>query len=153
MILTCITGVPGTGKSTLSDKMRQKGIKVEDGTKLAEELGCRSGEYVDIDCMLERLNNRNVDVIEAHFSHLLRPFSAIILKCSEDELIRRLNKRKYSVEKIRENVDAMLGGIIEFECRDTLPSSRILIIETTNGVDINLAMDFISRMRRKINGS
>ncbi|MGP6219758.1 AAA family ATPase [Caldiplasma sukawensis] len=153
MILTSITGVPGTGKTTLSERLRQNGLKIEDGTKLAEDLGCKSGECVNIDCMLERLHNKHIEIVEGHFSHLLRPFSSIILYCTEDELVRRLNSRKYPSEKIRENVDAMIGGIMEYECRDIIPSSRILIIDTTNGVDVDLAMDFISRMRRKMNGS
>lgn len=152
--MICITGIPGSGKSTLCEKLRESGIKCVSVLEISGFESCRSGDEVDIDCLSEKLNQeRKTDlVIEGHFSHLLGCESVIILDRNEKEVVQELLKRGYPDKKIKENIDALRSDIIYHETLDLLPSTRIIRIEVEEGRQdkvLDQAMGLLKKQKNK----
>ena len=58
--------------------------------------------------------------VDSHISHILptKFFSAVfVLRCAPAVLEKRLKSKKWSKEKIRENVEAEIIGLIEWEAK------------------------------------
>ncbi|RLE44754.1 hypothetical protein DRJ16_01480 [Candidatus Woesearchaeota archaeon] len=155
MIIT-ITGTPGTGKTTLAKQLasflRKRKIKckildlnafikkrkiydyydqkrhcyVVDETKLRKAV---------LPILKEAKKKRQCLIIHSHLSHLLHKRYidlCIVTKCDLKTLLKRLRKRRYSAEKIRENLDAEIFDICRIEAQERgLP---ILTINTTKSM-------------------
>lgn len=129
--MICLTGVPGTGKSTLGSILAEAGFKVCDAASVAIDSGCISGDEVDIQCLLQRGDFSRCDIVQSHFSHLLSCEHIVILETDPDVLKKRLKDRGYSESKIMENTEAQISGTIYYESLDRVPSGRITRIDTT----------------------
>ena len=119
-----MSGSPGTGKSTVSSLLRDRGYRVEKVESLAEDFGCideadpRDGARpIDVEKLQKKLESAwkeypsEPTVIDGHLSHLLGVDCLVILRCRPKELRERLAERSYSSQKIDENVDwEILGG-------------------------------------------
>lgn len=110
-----VTGVPGTGKTLISKK-------------LAELLNLEyinSGEYakdnfdfpveedeiiIDEVQMGKKLEERENIIIDSHIP--FKADKAIILRCNPPILLERLRERRYSEDKIKDN---MLSEILDYE--------------------------------------
>ncbi len=123
MEVIIISGSPGTGKTTIAKKIAlQKKYKYVDVNKLIKENKLnekydkeRDTNVIDIDKLNKVLikiikTEKAIGlVIDSHLSHYLPKKyvdRCIITKCNLKELEKRLQKRGYSKEKIRENLDA-----------------------------------------------
>ncbi|MGP6206535.1 AAA family ATPase [Cuniculiplasma sp. SKW3] len=151
-----VTGVPGTGKSTLCNILSREGYRIVDLNQEASRYGCLKDEDVDIDCLREMFAMDGLVIMDAHYSHLIDPFCAIITECKPEILLKRLTERGYSMSKIEENMDVLLSDAIYDEANDLIPSNRIIRVKTDkgiNGKDFKRIMDFIKEMERKFNGS
>ena len=113
-----ITGSPGTGKSTLASRLKDKGLNVITLEELAESVDAIS-QY---DGMREVETSKLVQwkwegnhpcVIDGHLSHHCSINAVIVLRCRPDELRRRLENREgYGREKIESNVEwELLSGV------------------------------------------
>ena len=116
-----LTGSPGTGKTTiaklLSKKLKYKYIDVNKlikEKKLKEKYIKKLDTYeVNTDKLTDELikiikKSKGV-VIDSHLSHYIPKKYVnlcIVCKCSLKELKKRLEKRKYSKEKIKENLES-----------------------------------------------
>lgn len=129
--MICISGIPGSGKSTVSEILSARGFRICDAAVIAENTGCRDGDEVDIDCLRERGDFRNCDAVQGHYSHLLSCDSVFILTADEETLRSRLKKRGYAESKIEENLDAQMAGITYYESLERLPATRIHFIDTS----------------------
>ena len=125
--LICITGIPGTGKTTICRMLNEAGISCEGLNRLAENSGALEGDTVDVD-ILSRVEIKSA-VVEAHYSHLLNCSHVIILVDNEEILRKRMEMRGYTENKIDENLDAQRAGIIYYEALERLPAGRIHILE------------------------
>ncbi|MBW2965775.1 AAA family ATPase [Candidatus Woesearchaeota archaeon] len=149
MIIT-VSGTPGTGKTTLSKKLAKKlnykyidVKKVITKNKLKESYDKKRKTYI-ID--IKKLNpilikfikqSKNL-IIDSHLSHYLPKKYidlCIITKCSLKTLEKRLKKKKYNKEKIRENLDCEIFDICLNEAKEA--GHKILIIDTTKSININ----------------
>ena len=151
-----VTGVPGTGKTTLCNLLEKNGFRILDLNKEAMKYGCLQNEEVDIDCMKQRIVNDDLIVMDSHYSHLLDPFCVIITECSPEILLKRLEARGYDSKKISENLDVLLSDAIYQEANESVPGNRIMRSDTDKGIDgkdFKQIMDFIRKMERKYNGS
>lgn len=108
-----LTGTPGTGKTTVSDKLKEEGFKIIRLTEFFEEHDI--GEEVNgereirINEMVEKLEEQSFSedtVIEGHLSHHFPADICVVLRCQPDVLEERLSGRDYSDRKIEENVEA-----------------------------------------------
>lgn len=127
MIEVCITGIPGTGKSTACDILTLQGYKCMHLDSLSEELGCIDRGVVDVDCLNGKYSG-SCDFAESHYSHMLNCRKVVILECSPDTLRNRIQDRGYSEAKIAENLESQDSDIIYQEALDRHPAGRIFRI-------------------------
>jgi len=76
-------------------------------------------------------------IIDSHLSHHLpRKYVdlCMITKCNLKVLEGRLKKKKYSKDKIRENLDAEIFDVCLIESKQN--KQKILVIDTTKGINI-----------------
>jgi adenylate kinase len=130
-----ITGTPGTGKSMIGDELSRRGYTV---VRLASTVGPyvigedkeRDAQIIDTD----RWAREFVPVdgfVEGHIAHLLPCDRIVVLRCRPDELKKRLARRKYREEKIRENADAEALDVCLIETVAAFDPSQILELDTT----------------------
>lgn len=76
-------------------------------------------------------------IIDSHLSHYLhRKYVdlCIVAKCNLKELKKRLKKKKYTEDKVRENLDAEIFDICLNEAKEN--NHKIFIVDTTKGINI-----------------
>jgi len=132
-----VSGTPATGKTTLAKKLAKKHkLKYIDVNKIIKQHKLSEGfdkkrncEIIDI----KKLNKILIEliktsgkqlIIDSHLSHYLPKKyvdRCIITKCSLKELQKRLKKRKYSKEKIGENIQAEIFDICLDEAKKHSP--------------------------------
>lgn len=113
-MIVLITGTPGTGKTAVSKILAERTgyglirisdlatddvtITVEDGTKI-----------VDVEKLTEKITKkiRGDVIVEGHLSHnVKRADIVVVLRTSPPVLQRRLEKKGFGKEKVRENLEA-----------------------------------------------
>lgn len=152
--MICISGIPGSGKTTLCEVLRQAGTDCIHVLDIPGSTQCLEGDEVDLQCLREKaevMANSGV-IIEGHYSHLLQCNAVIILERDEEYIRKELENRGYSSEKIEENVDALRSDVIYQEALEKLPSTRILRIKVSEGqpdIVLNMALQFIMQQKNK----
>ena len=139
-----ITGTPGTGKTSVVKRLRKvvelvhldlnsaikehhlyKGYDRERDSYIADMK--KVANYVSV---FER-KNKNI-IIDGHLSHLLPDKlvdMVVVLRCEPLALKKRLKKKKWKKQKIEENSEAELIGIIAYEAREN--HKKVFEIDTT----------------------
>lgn len=130
MIRLCISGIPGTGKSTVCDALERMGYKCSHLNEISEKLGCNENGEVDVDCLQKKIQE-NLDVAESHYSHFLECSITVILECDPNIIRERLKAREYPESKISENIEVQECDIIYYEALERIPSGRIYRIDCT----------------------
>ncbi len=127
-MIIALTGTPGCGKTTLSKLLAKRtGFNLLDLNKKIKKEKLYSGydkkrrtSIVD-PVKIRRFVNRETKtgnwIIDSHLSHFLDVDLVIVLRCKPQELKKRLEIKKWKKEKIRENVEAELVGVISYEAR------------------------------------
>jgi adenylate kinase len=131
-----VTGTPGVGKTTACFKV--KGVRVVQVNELVDELGLASGydrkrktKEVDVAKLARAVSVLGEDILlEGHLSHLLKPDLAIVLRCSPKVLRRRLKKKGWPDQKVRENVEAEAVDVVLIEAIENVP--EVCEIDTTD---------------------
>ncbi|EQB69112.1 AAA family ATPase [Cuniculiplasma divulgatum] len=151
-----VTGVPGTGKSTLCNLLASSGYEVIDLNKFSIKVGCTQNDEVDLDCLIQWIRSDMGKILDSHYSHLLPSFAVILMECSPEVLEKRLMERGYNRKKITENMDCLMSDCIGYECTENYPRNRILRLNTDDNKESkNLvdAVNFIRKMEMKHNGT
>ncbi|MHB1439371.1 MAG: AAA family ATPase [Cuniculiplasma sp.] len=151
-----ITGVPGTGKTTICRMLEERGYEIVDMNLFSMENGCTHGDDVDIDCLNSIVKENWGKILDSHYSHLLSCYAVIEMYCSPETLQERLDERGYERAKIEENMDCLMIDCIGSECIENFPQNRILRLnsEQDDGTaNLNKAVSFIEKMEAKHNGS
>jgi adenylate kinase len=154
-----LTGTPGTGKTSVSNILSDKGFVVVNIANIAcdESLitgidNNRDSKIVDI----EKLDNflvdkyRSIDqvILDGHLSHLLKNVEKVILlRCHPDILRNRLNLKKWNKNKVDENVEAEILDIILCETVEFREKRNIFEIDTTDLTIEEVAENIISIIR------
>ena len=145
-MIIALTGTPGCGKTTISKKLSKKYEiidlnKMIKSKKLYDSYDRKRKTYVvDVKKIDKYVKGLKGDVIiDSHLSHLLNHIDlVIVLRCKPSILEKRLKNKKWNKEKIRENIEAEMIGLISWEARqrykkvfdvDTSKSSGIRTIE------------------------
>ena len=131
-----VTGTPGVGKTSFCAEADWQVISVK---SLAEKHDCigsvdeDDSAPIDIEKLNERLdwNENDLLLIDGHLSHLLPVDAVILIRCHPDTLRNRLISRDYHENKINENVECELIGLISSECQN-LPC---LELNSDNGIE------------------
>ncbi len=142
-----ISGTPGVGKTTVAkDLARNTDYEYFSVKEFVNEKKLYSGiknasKIVDLKELNirieEEISNRKF-IIDSHLSHMINLVDLIvILRVHPLKIFDRLNKRrknnrdKYSIQKIRENVEAELVGVISSQTQTHNPEKPKIEIDTT----------------------
>ncbi|HIG93315.1 TPA: AAA family ATPase [Candidatus Woesearchaeota archaeon] len=157
--LIIITGTPGTGKSTLAKILAKKlqlsrldlhryypkiSIKYETTKK------CYTIDYPKFKkLVLQKLTQSKIGlIIDSHIAHHLPKAMVdrcIVLTCSNlKELQKRLAKRKYSLRKIRENIDAEIFQVCLMEAKEK--GHKILHQDTSATTKKKLLLEILKKI-------
>lgn len=157
MKIVIVTGTPGTGKTTISKKISNKldfyyldVNKLVKKHKLAEGYDKkRKTKIIDVNKLNKLLINEIKSIkkfnkkisgiiIDSHLSHYLpRRYVdlCIVTKCGINILNKRLKKKKFNKEKIRENLQAEIFDIC---CNEALEEKhKIIVANTTKSINIS----------------
>lgn len=153
-----ITGSIATGKTKLAKKLASElNFKYLDVNKLIKEENLRdkydkkTQSYpVDIKklnkALIKKLSKSTI--IDSHLSHFLPKKYVdlcIVTICEIKELKKRLQKRKYSKNKIKENLEAEIFQVILLEAKKN--KHNILVIDTTKKYDIKAIKNYIKKCK------
>ncbi len=143
----CISGSVATGKTTISKKLSKllnyKYVDIKSFSK-KNKLGEQKGRIYEID--VKKLNKKLNELIkkskenlimDGHLSHYLSKRYVnlcIICKCDIKKLKKRLEKRKYSKKKIRENLDVEIFDVCLTEAHEK--GHNIYVIDTSKKYDL-----------------
>lgn len=174
-----ITGVPGTGKTTLTDSLKKKlsgaevirASDVINGKRLAYARSRDGTKIVDMRKLKAELDGRirkskkRIIIIESHLlcDITIKDAVAIVLRERLATLRKRLEKRGYDVEKVRENLiseatdycgvrsERHYRPVFEiFGARRSTQAEVIGIIKgkKTKGISINLLPELQKMMKK-----
>lgn len=125
-----LTGTPGTGKTEAANLLEAKGYNVISVKELAERFNAalKDGEEIEIDvealasAILEAVApdsaltaTGKTTILEGHLAHLLPCDACIVLRCNPNVLRGRLEARRYTEKKVRENLEAEAVDLILIE--------------------------------------
>ncbi len=148
-----VTGSVGTGKTTLSKKLSQKlSFPDLDVNKFIKDKKLFSGYDKKKKSYIVDTNKLNKEIIkelnkvkkkhpkgiiiDSHLSHHLPPKYVdlcIVTKCSLKTLQNRLKTKKYSKQKIRENLDCEIFDVCYNEALEK--KHKIKIVETDKKIN------------------
>ena len=148
-----VTGSVGSGKTTLVKKLAKKlNYEYVDVSKLIVKEKLSSGydykkkcEIIDVkklnQSLVRLINNKSASktkgiIIDSHLSQYLQckyVDFCLVTKCDLKILKKRLEKRKYSKEKIRENIDCEIFDVCLEEAKDN--KHNIIVIDATKGIN------------------
>lgn len=143
-MLIAITGTPGIGKTSVSKILKRSRYEIVDLNKVATEENFlfgfdekRNSKIVDIDKLNEFIKDnfkeKKLIFLDGHLSHLLKVVDKIIvLRCHPDELKKRLAKKNWNKQKIKENLESEIIDVILCESVEIHPKENIFEIDTTD---------------------
>jgi adenylate kinase len=156
-----LSGTPGTGKTSVATKLRKNGYTVVGLNELAIEQGFidgvdrkRNSKLIDMN-KLDRYIKKNYtgnDLVffEGHVAHLLSSIqNVIILRCHPRKLQKRLSKKKWTTEKIQENVEAEALDIILCDAVVHHTKNHIFEIDTTSKTTDEITSIIITLVNHK----
>lgn len=163
MSVVIVTGTPGTGKTTVAMRLAKKlGYRYVDVNKVISKEKLSSGYDRKKKCMIvdvKKLVKALVKmitksdsglVIDSHLSHYL-PNPAVdlcvVTKCNLKLLKRRMKRRRYSEDKIRENLDCEIFDVCLNEAKEA--RHKTVVVQTDKKVDYGKLIRKIKRLRKK----
>ena len=144
--LIAISGTPGVGKSTIAKYLaKETGFfrldlhnyykRISKGYDLKKH--CYNIDLGKFKRWVFKIKKEKDVIIDSHISHLLPKKEVdlcIIITCSDlKKLQKRLKRRRYSQQKIRENLDAEIFQVCLKEAKEK--KHKIIIIDSSLKID------------------
>lgn len=149
--IICVTGTPATGKTTLSRMLgKELGMRHLDVSSIIRQNSLSDGYDAKRHCdiidekKLKKaisaliLKSSRSMIIDSHLSHYIPNKLVdlcIVTKCNISELKKRLEKRGYSKEKVRENLDSEIFDVCLTEALEA--KHNVLVTDTDKDADID----------------
>lgn len=162
--IVIITGVPGTGKTTVSKIIAQKtnsrhidltSLSLKKNLILGED-AYRETKIVDMEALVQRVleiikkTERSL-VIEGHYAHDIVDSKYLdlvfVLRRAPWKLYEELESRDYPAEKVKENVEAEILGICLLEALESQKNKKVCEIDTTDQSPNETAEEILSIMK------
>ncbi|MFB6152794.1 MAG: adenylate kinase family protein [Halodesulfurarchaeum sp.] len=148
-----ITGTPGTGKTTVADRLDtdltvihlNDVIRTEDLVTGTDP--DRDSLVADLDAVRAWFGDRDDVVVESHLAHYLDVDKVVVLRCAPTELESRLADRDVDHESIEENVESERLDLVLAEAVDRHGEDRIYEIDTTGRDPTRVADDVAAVIR------
>jgi len=138
-----ITGTPGTGKSTIAEKLSEDiSVEILDIKKLIRKIKAYrtngNGEKEVIipkfrNALKKELKNKKDWIIESHLLCEIKLNSdfVFVFRCKKNELEKRLKKRKYNKKKIEDNLMVELLDYCYLKSKNNL-NGKLFELDTSN---------------------
>lgn len=147
--LIALTGTPGTGKKTVAPLLvRPTGTRSLDLKSVATP-GSQTdqGEEIQVDTRRLRSQLLKLDLSDTVlFGHMIpdvlrrgEPSFVTVLRCEPTELKRRLVRRGYGPQKVLENIEAELIGVVLSHCLSVFGDSVVHEYDTTTSDAVTIA--------------
>ncbi|MCD6547650.1 MAG: adenylate kinase family protein [Nanoarchaeota archaeon] len=160
-MLLIISGTPGVGKSSVAKELSKKlNAKLVDLEKIAKENNIvvtydkKAKSYVVDESKLTKVIKKQIKdgnyIIPSHLSHFISPKIVdlcVVLRCNPKELEKRLKKRKYSKEKIKENILAEILDVCLIEAVEI--GHKVHEINTTNKKISEIVDEIIKVLKKR----
>lgn len=163
MKVIVVSGTPGTGKTEVAKALaKELNYEYVDVNKIIAENKLSEGyddkrkcEIIDTKKLSEFIvksiikKSKKSLVIDSHLSHFLPSKNVdfcIITKCDLKTLEKRLKKKNYNKEKIRENLDSEVFDVCLEEAKER--KHRILVVDTSKKVPQEMAKELKSKYFR-----
>ena len=163
-MIIIVTGTPGTGKTSIAKALAKK-LKIPyldvntiiQEHKLKEEYDPKRQTYIVDEKKLSKILIKSIKkhkdlVIDSHLSHFISKKHVdicIVTKTDLKVLKKRLEKRKYSKNKVKENLDAEIFEICHTEAQEQ--GHHILLVDTSKksiNTCLSLIKDEINKNKR-----
>ena len=143
-MIVALSGTPGTGKTCVSNLLHQKGYEIVSLNEIAVKKGFiegidekRNSKILDIARLNEYFSKKyateDLVFIEGHATHFLNVAEKVVLlRCHPRQLKKRLKKRGWNKEKIKENVEAEALDVILCEAVEYFSENCIFEIDTSD---------------------
>lgn len=95
------------------------------------------------------LKNEDLVILDGHVSHLLNPDYIIVLRSNPENIKQRLEIRKYSSEKIMENIEAEILDVCLVESIENNDENIIFEIDCTDKTPDEITDEIISFLNNK----
>jgi len=123
----------------IKDINNYKKLVIRNNSKIKKSIKNNINNF-NIKKQLKNIINRlsNGIIIDSHLSHYLPNKYVdlcIVLKCDLRQLKNRLKEKKYSKEKIRENLNAEIFDVCLNEAKEF--KHKLIIVDTTRDININ----------------
>ena len=157
-MIIAITGTPGVGKTSISNKLANKGYTVLDLNKIAYENDFlygkdeqRKSNIVNIvklnRYIQKKISKDKLVFVDGHLSHLLKSVDfTILLRLHPSYLKKHLEKKGWGKEKIKENLEAEMLDVILCEAAEVHSKESIVEINATGkSIDeiVSIILDLI----------
>ena len=129
--MIALTGTPGTGKTTISNKMQESFKKIVHLNQRIQHDFDSNEELTQVSKtdLQSKYNFNDKTLVEGHLSHLLEPSYCVVLRCQPEKLRERLAKRGYQEQKIRENcMSEALDQVLQRACEEC---DKVFELDTT----------------------
>jgi adenylate kinase len=132
-----VTGTPGTGKTTATERLDTDldiihlNDVVEEEDLYTEVDEARDSKVADLEAVRDWLEGRQDILVESHLAHLLDVDRVVVLRCAPGELERRLVERGEPTEKAQENAESEALDVILSESVRIHGESDVYEIDTT----------------------
>lgn len=153
-----ITGTPCTGKSTVADilgkKLKLPAVHVTELIKKGK-LGTKKSGEIEVGLLkLEKTLAKQTGILE---SHLLCEFSlpnaiVFVLRCDPRALEKRMKKRGYSKQKIRENLECEALDYCTIKAEQKYRRAKVLDVDATKRTPKQTADKILQIIKRKGKG-
>jgi len=137
-VRVAVTGTPGTGKTTATDRL-DADLDVVHLNEVIESEGLTAGRdedrdslVADVEAVREWLGDRDDVVVESHLAHYVDADRVVVLRCHPERLEARLRERGESAASAAENAESEALDIVLSEAVERHGRERVYEIDTTD---------------------